>query len=101
MNKPLKKTNRFLTSPRLGLIVGLLMMATGFIWGLLPELDFEGCISVFGGCSDDELGKLLSGTAFLCLGLLLFAVCLYKIFPSQKIVLQAESESDDSMKHEK
>tara|TARA_B100000212_G_C27253986_1_gene481478 strand:+ start:303 stop:536 length:234 start_codon:yes stop_codon:yes gene_type:complete len=77
------------------------MMATGFIWGLLPELDFEGCISVFGGCSDDELGKLLSGTAFLCLGLLWFAVCLYKIFPSQKIVLQAESESDDSMKHEK
>ena len=85
MNKPLKKTNRFLTSPWLGLIVSLLMMATGFIWGLLPELDFEGCISVFGGCSDDELGKVLSGTAFLCLGLLLFAVCLYKIFPSQKI----------------
>ena len=101
MNKPLKKTKRLLNSPRLGLIVSLLMMATGFIWGLLPELDFEGCISVFGGCSDDELGKLLSGTAFLCLGLLLFAVCLYKIFPSQKIVLQAESESDGSMKHEK
>ena len=100
MNKPVKKTNRLLTKPGLGLIVSLLIMATGFIWGLLPELDFEGCISVWGGCSDDEAIKLFSGIAFMCTGLLLFAVCLYNVFPSQKIVLQAENKSEDSTKHE-